>query len=270
MSKEQKASVLAKCGGLAPEIQTTDAGYLKEKIGDFSLSWKDLGDFRLIDLRNDSDTIVICFWEQLPENDPVWPLAAKILGIEQSLPTPMRDQYGYYPIVGSGRLADIFNACKAQLDGPYPSTDGCIATIRRIQTWAMEAIEQPNPQKDALIEEMCIAKGNANNRIDLDAYARGMIDMYDRLNMPRPSNELLWDAMRITTGILGVGVAKRDIEEFEKWLKTIPADPLKADRDNVIESIECQKQYNQKWEIAFDSETMLSVKRLAGLEVGNE
>jgi hypothetical protein len=91
VSEEPKSSVLAKCGELAPDIQTTDAGYLKEKIGDFSLSWKDLGDFRLIDLRNDSDTIVICFWEQLPENDPVWPLAAQILGIEQPAQRPSDD-----------------------------------------------------------------------------------------------------------------------------------------------------------------------------------
>ena len=36
--------------------------------------------------------------------------------------------------------------------------------------------------KDELIEQMCKEMGDKNNTIDLNAYARGLIDMYDKLN----------------------------------------------------------------------------------------
>ncbi len=40
-------------------------------------------------------------------------------------------------------------------------------------------------EKDKIIEQMLIEKGNKNNSIDLDAYARGLIDMYDKLVLPQ-------------------------------------------------------------------------------------
>lgn len=36
-------------------------------------------------------------------------------------------------------------------------------------------------EKDKLIEEMLKDMGDRNNTIDLNAYGRGLIDMYDRL-----------------------------------------------------------------------------------------
>jgi hypothetical protein len=46
-------------------------------------------------------------------------------------------------------------------------------------------------EKDKLIEQMLKEKGDANNSIDLDAYARGLIDMYDKLANISGQSELL-------------------------------------------------------------------------------
>jgi hypothetical protein len=75
---------------------------------------------------------------------------------EMALPAPVLDKEnplgldrnGYRPVLGNSPLDVIFNACKAQLDAPYPSIDGCIATIRRVLQYTRDALTPANDGKE--------------------------------------------------------------------------------------------------------------------------
>lgn len=144
MSESIKEAVLAKCLELAPEQIRPENHHILSNgwrvfryRGGSSLWWH-------VDHGNDGE---FNFNETTPTESPIWIHVTQILGIQVPTERPILDQNGYYSVVGGGHLADIFNACKAQLDGPYPSTQECVATIRRIQNWAREAINQPNGQQ---------------------------------------------------------------------------------------------------------------------------
>lgn len=134
MSKELKAIVLAKCGEIEQGLQDNGWTVIRSPIKEVAQYYfEDESESNFITI---DDTLSAYSWQ--------WAATAQILGIQEIKPKLVRDENGYYPVIGGGKLADIFNACKAQLDGPYPSIDGCIATIRRVLRWAQEGIESSN------------------------------------------------------------------------------------------------------------------------------
>jgi len=58
-------------------------------------------------------------------------------------------------------------------------------------------LNKKNMNKDELVEQMLKEKGNKNNSIDLDAYARGLIDMYDKLVSNNNFTHKVWSAQDI-------------------------------------------------------------------------
>ena len=57
-------------------------------------------------------------------------------------------------------------------------------------------------EKDKLIEQMLKEKGDSNNSIDLDAYGRGLIDMYKHLQSQLNNNEV-FDLVSLSCSMCG-------------------------------------------------------------------
>jgi len=94
---------------------------------------------------------------------------------------------------------------------------------------------------------------------------------------PRPSNDLLWEAFQEAKSVdylaFGHLVAKqakeKNREQFEKWIATLPADPLAADKASI--QTEFANGLERKLIDAYcTGDAIAAMKRFAGMEVYNE
>lgn len=93
----------------------------------------------------------------------------------------------------------------------------------------------------------------------------------------RPSDALLWEAYfeaaKMFIGKAGVNygnIAEIASAEFSAWLATLPADPLKADRELVAEAFEVEDLERELLNDCYNYDLINALKRFAGMEVPNE
>ena len=93
---------------------------------------------------------------------------------------------------------------------------------------------------------------------------------------PRPSNDLLWEAFQEAKSVdylaFGHLVAKqakeKNREQFEKWIATLPPDPLAADKAAI--QTEFANGLERKLIDAYcTGDAIAAIKRFAGMEVDN-
>jgi hypothetical protein len=85
----------------------------------------------------------------------------------------------------------------------------------------------------------------------------------------RPSDALLWEAFDLFEVMLDSPVTKNRRAMFAEWLATLPTDPLKADRELVVDAFEREDLERDLLNECYNYELINAVKRLAGMEVGN-
>jgi len=96
------------------------------------------------------------------------------------------------------------------------------------------------------------------------------------MNEPRPSEGLLWEAFQEAKSVdylaFGHLVAKqakeKNREQFEKWIATLPPDPLAADKAAI--QTEFANGLERKLIDAYcTGDAIAAIKRFAGMEVSN-
>jgi hypothetical protein len=230
MNEQLKSAVLAKCGEVTKVSKYASSNELDwdlEKVADG------------FDIEAWGGCVKLSFSEKDDFSSPVWPLAAKILGIEQSQ-----------------------NRLVVNQNPPLPAEKPDFETVGN-EPWFTTNLPSL-ADVDAASRETF---SRSDNRHAFDTGARWVLDSIK--GAVRPSDELLRQAFSLgfTCHLYPL---KEAHDEFAKWLKTLPADPLQADREIVRGSIEIHKTTGSNM-LCFqnDSKTYQALKRLAGLGVGN-
>jgi len=228
-NEELKALVLARCGEA-----TKDSNYASSNIHDWDMEHED-GLYKIDAWKG---CVSIAVDELTPSDSKVWQLAAQILHIEEN--TEM----------------DLDELTPEELKAAQDN-----AANEVIDKILSERKKRPADTKDLMELGKSIAKTQ---------------ELLMGMNEPRPSEGLLWEAFQEAKSVdylaFGHLVAKqakeKNREQFEKWIATLPPDPLAADKAAI--QTEFANGLERKLIDAYcTGDAIAAIKRFAGMEVSN-
>lgn len=281
MNMNTKEKVLQRCRELC-QTRNGVCWYIDEQTW---ISVRDNGPYKI---NSGSGSVKIGVSQNTPESDPVWPLAAQVLGVGHG------ESAGLATAEAAQNLRDFFAV-------PCPESAPIIPTLRGLLLEnikllkAQQPAESPKPDwvkeelRDAMLDEVqkClefIAQEHKGCPTEVDAKsALNCLDNARKHGQIRPSDDLLRTiAARFFEKAYKMGqnhaeakvsYPSDDIFQpiWEEYLKTIPPDTLKEDSELVKRELIDEVEKNSNFIVMDEREKAIhaALKRLCGMEVGN-